>query len=167
MKKILAIFVIILVSCNQAVDTTTSKINFPYEPTYQKHWEIGSDQNTLLVQNFHKAIMDGEIDEAYKHMSDSIVIWHGDGSSTDNLSAFKEKYDDLLRSGVFEDYSVGVNISVVSEEGHEWVLVWDAAKNAGEDIRYQKAFRIQEGKIIAINLFSKAIAASTEEDSEE
>ena len=48
----------------------------------------------------------------------------------------------------------------------KWVLV-ERPKNAGEDIRYQKAFRIQEGKIIAINLFSKAIAASTEEDSEE
>ena len=164
MKKTIAILIITMVSCNQGVDTISSEINFPYEPTYQKHWEIGSDQNTLLVQNFHKAIMDGEIDEVYKHMSDSIVVWHGDGSTTDNLSAFKEKYDDLLRSGIFEDYSVGVNISVVSEEGHEWVLVWDAAKTAGEDIRYQEAFRIKEGKIIAINQFSKAITTSSEEE---
>ena len=164
MKKILAIIVVTIVSCNQTNETSSSGINFPYEPTYQKHWEIGSNQNTLLVQNFHKAIMDGEIDEAYKHMSDSIVVWNGDGSSTENLSAFKEKYDDLLRSGVFEDYSVGVNISVVSEEGHEWVLVWDAAKTAGQDIRYQEAFRIKEGKIIAINQFSKTIATRSEEE---
>ena len=164
MKKTIAILIITMVSCNQAVDTTSSEINFPYEPTYQKHWEIGSDQNTLLVQNFHKAIMDGEIDEAYQHMSDSIVVWHGDGSSTENLSAFKEKYDDLLRSGVFEDYNVAVNISVVSEEGHEWVLVWDGAKTAGNDIRYQEAFRIEEGKIIAINQFSKVIAKSSDEE---
>ena len=81
----------------------------------------GKLERSKILYSFkiYRAIMDGEIDEAYKHMSDSIVIWHGDGSSTDNLSAFKEKYDDLLRSGVFEDYSVGVNISVVSEEGHE------------------------------------------------
>lgn len=163
MKKTIAILIITMVSCNQGVDTISSEINFPYEPTYQKHWEIGSDQNTLLVQNFHKAIMDGEIDEVYKHMSDSVVVWHGDGSTTDNLTAFKEKYDDLLRSGIFEDYRVGVNISVVSEEGHEWVLVWDATKTAGEDIRYQEAFRIKEGKIIAINQFSKAIATSSGE----
>ena len=164
MKKILAILVVTIISCNQAKESSSSEINLPYEPTYQKHWEIGSDQNTLLVQNFHKAIMDGEIDEAYQHMSDSIVVWHGDGSSTENLSAFKEKYDDLLRSGVFEDYNVAVNISVVSEEGHEWVLVWDGAKTAGNDIRYQEAFRIEEGKIIAINQFSKVIAKSSDEE---
>lgn len=164
MKKVIAILIITMVSCNQAVDTPTSEVDFPYEPTYQKHWKIGSEENTLLVQNFHKAIMDGNVDEAYKHMSDSIVIWHGDGSTTENLSAFKEKYDEILRSGVFQDYSVGVNISVVSEDGHEWVLVWDTAKVAGEDIRYQEAFRIEEGKIIALNQFSKVIATSPEED---
>ena len=80
---------------------------------------------------------------------------HGDGSTTENLSAFKEKYDEILRSGVFQDYSVGVNISVVSEDGHEWVFVWDAAKVAGEDIRYQEAFRIEEGKLLPSTNFQK------------
>lgn len=164
MKKLIAIVSIALASCDQTADSTSSEIDYPYEPTYQKHWKIGSEQNTLLVQNFHKAIMEGEIDEAYTHLSDSVVVWHGDGSSSNNLLSFKEKYDEMLRSGIFEDYSVGVNISVVSEEGHEWVLVWDAAKTAGKDIRYQEAFRIEEGKIIAINQFSKVIPSSPEEE---
>ena len=44
---------------------------------------------------------------------------------------------------------------VVSEDGHEWVFVWDAAKVAGEDIRYQEAFRIEEGKLLPSTNFQK------------
>ena len=49
---------------------------------------------------------------------------------------------------MFQDHSVGVNISVVSEDGHEWVLVWDAAKVAGEDIRYQEALELKKVKLL-------------------
>ena len=90
-------------------------------------------------------------------MSEDVVVWHGDGSATEGLDEFKEMYDEALRSGAFTDYSIGVNISVVSEEGHEWVLLWDTASAGGQTTRYQEAFRIEDGKIVQVNQFSKPV----------
>lgn len=67
----------------------------------------------------------------------------------------------MFKSANIRDYSVGVNISVVSEEGHEWVLLWDTASmdgvNGEETHDYMESIRIENGKIIAMNQFTKAV----------
>ncbi|MEJ6698439.1 MAG: hypothetical protein QNK45_02965, partial [Flavobacteriaceae bacterium] len=68
---------------------------------------------------------------------------------------FKTLYDEAFRSGVFSEYSVGANISVVSEEGHEWVLIWDSAGSNGVTTNYMESFRIENDKITVMNQFSK------------
>ena len=94
-------------------------------------------------------------------MSDDIVVYHGDGSTTEGIEEFKSLYDEAFRSGVFSEYSVGANISVVSEEGHEWVLLWDTASmdgvNGEETHDYMESIRIENGKIIAMNQFTKPV----------
>ena len=65
MKKLLLLLAVILMSCEQPVKETQAELDFPYEPTYQKEWKIGSQENILLVQNLHKAIIDVEVDKAF------------------------------------------------------------------------------------------------------
>ena len=165
-KKLLLLLVVVFMSCDQPVKEKPAELDFPYEPTYQKEWKIGSQENILLVQNLHKAIIDVEVEKAYSYMSEDVVVWHGDGSTTEGLDEFKEMYDEALRSGAFTDYSIGVNISVVSEEGHEWVLLWDTASAGGQATNYMEAFRIEDGKIIAMNQFSKPVMDSDDDDDE-
>ncbi|MDB9793676.1 nuclear transport factor 2 family protein [Flavobacteriaceae bacterium] len=153
MKKILLLLTIIFISACSKMEKSSQ--DFPFEPTYQKEWKIGNQENVLLVQNLHKAIMDIEIDKAYGYMSDDIIVYHGDGSTTEGIEEFKTIYDEAFRSGVFSEYSVGVNISVVSEEGHEWVLIWDSAGSNGVTTNYMESFRIENGKITVMNQFSK------------
>ena len=164
MKKLLLILVVILMSCEQPVKEAQAELDFPYEPTYQKEWKIGSQENVLLVQNLLKSFIDGDIDKGYSYMSDDIEFWHQDGSVTNNLDEFKEIYDEALRSGAFTNHSIGVNIPVVSEDGHEWVLLWDIADAGGQTTRYQEAFRIEDGKIVQVNQFSKPVL---DDDSDE
>ena len=58
MKKILFIFLITMVSCNQNItEPSQETLSMPYEATYQKEWKMGSQENVLLVQNFHKALI--------------------------------------------------------------------------------------------------------------
>ena len=152
-------------SCDQPVKETQTELDFPYEPTYPAdNWKIGSQESVLLVQNLHKAIVSGDIDTAYSYMSEDVTVWHGDGSTTNNLQEFKDMYDESLRAGIFSNYSVTVNIPVISESGEEWVLVWDRT-DAGEDtFDYMEAFRVQDGKVVAMNQFSKPVL---DDDSDE
>lgn len=164
MKKLLLILVVILMSCDQLVKETQAELDFPYEPTYQKEWKIGSQENVLIVQNLLKSFIDGDIDEGYSYMSEDIEFWHQDGSVTTNLDEFKEIYDEALRSGAFTNHSIGVNIPVVSEDGYEWVLLWDIADAGGQTTRYQEAFRIEDGKIVQVNQFSKPVLSDKDDD---
>ena len=153
MKVLVSLIVVIsLTACS---NNEKPELDFPFEPTYQKEWKIGKQENVLLIQNLHKAIIDVEIDKAYSYMSNDIIVYHGDGSTTEGIEEFKAVYDEALRAGAFTNYSVGVNISVVSEEGHEWVLIWDSAESNGSTMFYMESFRIEDGKITVMNQFSK------------
>ena len=161
MKKILFIFLITMVSCNQNIpEPSQETLSMPYEATYQKEWKMGSQENVLLVQNFHKALLDGEFEKAYELCSDTISMWNGDGTSVEGLDNLKTMLEGYKEANL-RDYGVGVNIPVVSEEGHEWVLLWDIVTFDGPDgavtERYQEAFRIADGKIVAVNQFSKPV----------
>jgi hypothetical protein len=162
MKNLLLILLISLTACNQTFENKNeADLKFPYEPTYQKEWKTGSQENILIVQNLHKDIMDGNFKKAYSHFSEDVTVWHGDGTTTEGLADFKKLYDPVFKSANIRDYSVGVNISVVSEEGHEWVLLWDTASmdgvNGEETHDYMESIRIENGKIIAMNQFTKPV----------
>ncbi|MDC1337706.1 hypothetical protein N8191_04465 [Flavobacteriaceae bacterium] len=87
MKKILLLLTIIFISACSKMEKSSQ--DFPFEPTYQKEWKIGNQENVLLVQNLHKAIMDIEIDKAYGYMSDDIIVYHADGSTTEGIEEFE------------------------------------------------------------------------------
>ena len=164
MKKYILFTILLIAACDQieSSDNSSSSIEYIYEPSYQKEWKIGSSENIMIVQQMHKAIEDGDFDLAYSFMSDYIIVQHGDGSQTNSLEEFKELYDDAYKSSNFRNVGVGVNISVISEEGHEWVLLWDRATYDGPDGSemtdlYQEAFRIEDGKIIRVNQFFKPL----------
>jgi hypothetical protein len=151
-KLLLLVTIISISACSNLVK---SSVDFGFDRSFEMEWKMGNVENVLLVQNLHKAIMDIEIDKAYGYMSDDLVVYHGDGSTTEGIEEFKTLYDEPFRSGVFSEYSVGVNISVVSEEGHEWVLIWDSAGSNGVTTNYMESFRIENDKITVMNQFSK------------
>ena len=85
-----------------------------------------------------------------------------DGSSMQGketiLSFLKEVYSkmDIL------DYQVGVNLSVVGDNGDQWVLLWDNATvvtETGEKsaFAWMEAFMFEGDKIIFMNQFSKPV----------
>ena len=94
MKKYILFTILLIAACDQieSSDSSSSSIEYIYEPTYQKEWKIGSSENIMIVQQMHKAIEDGDFDLAYSFMSDDIIIQHGDGSQTNSLEEFKELY---------------------------------------------------------------------------
>jgi len=60
-----------------------------------------------------------------------------------------------------KNYSVSMSISVIGENGDEWVLMWDQADIEMPDGNVQKvdwmdAFQMQNGKIVAMNGFVKS-----------
>ena len=57
MKKLLLLLAVIFMSCEQPVKEGQTELDFPYEPTYQKEWKIGSQENVLLVQNLLKSFI--------------------------------------------------------------------------------------------------------------
>ena len=44
------------------------------------------------------------------------------------------------------------------------MLLWDIADAGGQTTRYQEAFRIEDGKIVQINQFSKPVMDTDDDD---
>ena len=55
MKKLILLLTIISISACSEMEKSSQ--DFPFEPTYQKEWKIGNQENVLLVQNLHKAMV--------------------------------------------------------------------------------------------------------------
>ena len=127
----------------------------------------GLNKNYL---NFNETVkpdgisLDYEVDPIWAKKTLTNVVFQGGMSPKILLQNDKEIYDEALRSGAFTNHSIGVNIPVVSEDGYEWVLLWDIADAGGQTTRYQEAFRIEDGKIVQVNQFSKPVL---DDDSDE
>ena len=91
---------------------------------------------------------------------DTAVFYNEDGTTLkgkDALIDFMKKNYSTLN---FKNYNVGVSLSVIGENGHEWVLMWDDADVETPDGKTQKyqwmdAYRLENGKVIAFNGFGK------------
>ena len=84
----------------------------------------------------------------------------GDGSRVSGIDNFKELLEGYKDANL-RDYNLGVNFPIISEEGHEWVINWDAVTYDTPDgpvrMRYQEAYRISGGKIVFVNQFTKPV----------
>ena len=52
MKKIFLLLILVLISCeNTNKQEPQTQLDFPFEPSYQKDWKMGNQENVLLIQN--------------------------------------------------------------------------------------------------------------------
>ena len=97
MKKIFLLLILVLISCETAnKQEPQTQLDFPFEPSYQKDWKMGNQENVLLIQNLHKTLLDGEFDRVTEFISDTIVMSMGDGSRVSGIDNFKELLEGCL-----------------------------------------------------------------------
>lgn len=94
-------------------------------------------------------------------VADDAIFYMEDGATIEGKSALLEFMGENFSQITLQNYSVGVSISVIGENGEEWVLMWDQADIKMPDGSIQKvdwmdAFQIENGKIVAMNGFVKS-----------
>ncbi len=161
MKKLILLISVIIFSCSTQKNDSENPIDFIYTPTSLDNFIIGNNENTMIVQEIHKAINNKDFEKAYTYMSDDIIMNNADGSSVEGLENFKSAINQAYSDATFSNYEVFVNISLVAKSNDtEWVILWDKvdisdSNGNTKSENYQEAFRIKDGKVNFINQFAK------------
>ena len=166
MKKILLlVFLGAFISCtNQETAQTKTEpasVDKQFKPTYTDNFSIGDPENILIIERMHKGMIAKDFEAVGSFIADNAVFYMEDGSTIEGKSDFLEFMEANFAQITLKNYSVGVSISVVGENGHEWVLMWDQADIETPDGSLQKvdwmdAFQLENGKIVAFNGFVKS-----------
>ncbi len=163
MKKTLLLPLILFFACGQLKQNEsveTKKVDYIFEATYLDNFKIGNPELVLKVQEMHQYIINKDYEKAGSYLSDNIVFALEDGSRLEG----KEKCMQFMIEGYssieIKDYQVAVNLAVTGDNGHEWVLLWDNANIVSKDgtssgFNWMETFRFENGKIVAMNQFSK------------
>ena len=137
-----------------------SSSNFIYNATYLDNFEIGSDEKVLIVQEMHKYIIAKDYERVASYFTDDVIFSLEDGSSISGKESAVKFISDNYSSVEIQDYQIAVNLSVIGDNGDEWVLLWDNGKvvsDSGESSSYNwmESFRFEGDKIARMNQFSK------------
>ena len=161
MKKLILLISIIVFSCSTQKNNSENPIDFIYTPTSLDNFIIGSNENTMIVQKIHKAIIDKDFEKAFTYLSDDFIVNNADGTSVEGLENFKSIFNEFYSDKTFSNYEVFVNIPLVAGSNNtEWVVLWDKidvtdSNGITNTENYQEAFRIKDGKINFLNQFAK------------
>ena len=161
MKKLIFLISIIVFSCSTQKNNSENPIDFIYTPTSLDNFIIGSNENTMIVQKIHKAIIDKDFEKAFTYLSDDFIVNNADGTSVEGLENFKSIFNEFYSDKTFSNYEVFVNIPLVAGSNNtEWVVLWDKidvtdSNGITNTENYQEAFRIKDGKINFLNQFAK------------
>ena len=166
MKKILLlVFLGAFIACtNQETEQTKSEpasVDKLFKPTYTDNFKIGDPENILIVEKMHQGIISKDFEMVGEFLTDDVSFYMEDVATIEGKSALLDFMETNFTQITLKNYSVGVSISVVGENGHEWVLMWDQADIETPDGNLQKvdwmdAFRLENGKIVAMNGFVKS-----------
>ena len=166
MKKLLLIpFLFAFVSCaNQQTElkkTDSTTVDKLFKPTYTDNFSIGNPENILIIERMHQGVISKDFEAVAELVADDAVFYMEDGATMEGKSALLEFMGENFSKITLKNYSVGVSISVIGENGDEWVLMWDQADIEMPDGTIQKvdwmdAFQLENGKIVAMNGFVKS-----------
>ncbi len=161
MKKIFVCFLAAgsLLACKneekktEVAEQNSATIEHIYKPTYIDNFKMGDPKNVLLVENFHKQLFEKNFKAAGELISDTVHFNNDDGSILNGKAAVLDFMEKNFSGITFKDYKISAIISVVGDNGHQWVDVWDEAELVTPDGKSQKlqwvdAFRIDNGKIV-------------------
>ena len=166
MKKLLPLALIVMfISCtNQEAEQTktdSAAIDKLFKPTYTDNFKIGNPENILLIENMHQGMISKDFELVGELIDENAVFYMEDGATIQGKQAMLNFMEANFTQITLKNYSVGVSIAVVGENGDEWVLMWDTADIETPDGNTQKvdwmdAFQIADGKIVAMNGFVKS-----------
>lgn len=163
MKKLLILSLLFAFSscANQETQKTEStEVDKIFKPTYTDNFKIGDPENILLIEKMHQGMISKDFEAVGELVADDAIFYMEDGATIEGKSALLEFMGENFSQITLQNYSVGVSISVIGENGEEWVLMWDQADIKMPDGSIQKvdwmdAFQIENGKIVAMNGFVK------------
>lgn len=164
MKKLLILALLFAFSscANQETQKTEStEVDKIFKPTYTDNFKIGDPENILLIEKMHQGMISKDFEAVGELVADDAIFYMDDGATIEGKSALLEFMGENFSQITLQNYSVGVSISVIGENGEEWVLMWDQADIKMPDGSIQKvdwmdAFQIENGKIVAMNGFVKS-----------
>jgi len=144
----------------ETVDQKSTPIEHIYKPTYTDNFKIGDPKNVTIIEQFHQAVFAKDYAKVGSFLVDTAVFYNEDGTTLKGKAALIEFMEKNYSTLNFKNYKVGVSLSVIGENGHEWVLMWDDADVETPDGKTQKyqwmdAYRMENGKVIAFNGFGK------------
>ena len=150
-------------SCaNQETQKTEStEVDKIFKPTYTDNFKIGDPENILLIEKMHQGMISKDFEAVVELVADDAIFYMEDGATIEGKSALLEFMGENFSQITLQNYSVGVSISVIGENGEEWVLMWDQADIKMPDgsikkVDWMDAFQIENGKIVAMNGFVKS-----------
>ena len=164
MKKLLILSLLFAFSscANQETQKTEStEVDKIFKPTYTDNFKIGDPENILLIEKMHQGMISKDFEAVGELVADDAIFYMEDGATIEGKSALLEFMGENFSQITLQNYSVGVSISVIGENGEEWVLMWNQADIKMPDGSIQKvdwmdAFQIENGKIVAMNGFVKS-----------
>ena len=164
MKKLLILSLLFAFSscANQETQKTEStEVDKIFKPTYTDNFKIGDPENILLIEKMHQGMISKDFEAVVELVADDAIFYMEDGATIEGKSALLEFMGENFSQITLQNYYVGVSISVIGENGEEWVLMWDQADIKMPDGSIQKvdwmdAFQIENGNIVAMNGFVKS-----------
>ena len=166
MKKLLPLALIVtFISCtNQETEQPKAEsvaIDKLFKPTYTDNFKIGDPENILLIEKMHQGMISKDFALVGELVDENAVFYMEDGATIQGKEALMNFMEANFTQITLKNYSVGVSISVIGENGDEWVLMWDTADIETPDGNTQKldwmdAFQIADGQIVAMNGFVKS-----------
>ena len=164
MKKLLILSLLFAFSscANQETQKTEStEVDKIFKPTYTDNFKIGDPENILIIEKMHQSMISKDFDAIGEFLADDAIFYMEDGATIEGKSALLQFMGENFSQITLKNYSVGVSISVICENGDEWVLMWDQADIELPDGSVQKldwmdAFQLENGKIVAMNGFVKS-----------
>ena len=166
MKKLLPLALMIMFfSCtNQKAEqlkSDSATIDKLFKPTYTDNFKIGNPENILLIEKMHQGMISKDFELVGELIDENAIFYMEDGATIQGKQAMLNFMEANFTQITLKNYSVGVSIAVVGENGDEWVLMWDTADIETPDGNTQKvdwmyAFQIADGKIVGMNGFVKS-----------
>lgn len=163
MKKALLLSIVLFISCGQPQQkesVASKKVDYIYEATYLDDFKIGDPALVVKVQEMHQYLIKKDYEMAGNYLADNVVFSLEDGSILEGKEKCMQFMIEEYSSIEIQDYKIAVNLAVTGDNGHEWVLLWDNANIVSQDgvssgFNWMEAFRLENGKIIRMNQFSK------------
>lgn len=174
MKKIffLSVSVLFLFSCKNdsekmSNENSSKKIELPVDVMYKGTASIGNPENMVVVMNWNKALISGDLVTVGSLIADSLTATLADGMhvelSHDSAVAFLNGWRSSMDSAK-QTYNAIIAVDN-KDAGDEWVIQWIKETyhfkgGKSETHLLNESYRLVNGKIREISQYARAVPAT-------